>query len=156
MVTGRIGSGKTTLLRVLLGLLPKDEGEIRWNGEPVEKPGEFFTPPTCAYTAQVPRLFSDSLRDNILMGLDKSDDDIYRAVRSAVMEQGPGATSSDGLDTMVGPKGRQALRRADPAHRRGAHVRARAGAAGVRRPFQRAGCGDRAHPVGARLRASRA
>jgi ATP-binding cassette subfamily B protein len=104
VVTGRIGSGKTTLLRVLLGLLPKDQGEIRWNDAPVEKPGEFFTPPVCAYTAQVPRLFSDSLRDNILMGLDYSDEDIFRAVRSAVMEQDL-HEFEDGLNTKVGPKG---------------------------------------------------
>jgi ATP-binding cassette subfamily B protein len=104
VITGRIGSGKTTLLRVLLGLLPKDSGEIRWNDSLVEKPGEFFTPPNCAYTAQVPRLFSDSLRDNILMGLKKSDDDIYHAVRSAVMERDLG-DFEQGLDTMVGPKG---------------------------------------------------
>lgn len=104
VVTGRIGSGKTTLLRVLLGLLPKDAGEIRWNGKPVEKPGEFFTPPNCAYTAQVPRLFSDSLRDNILMGLNHSDEDIFQAVRLAVMEQDLG-DFEDGLDTKVGPKG---------------------------------------------------
>lgn len=32
VITGRIGSGKTTLLRVLLGLLPKDSGALRWNG----------------------------------------------------------------------------------------------------------------------------
>ncbi len=104
VITGRIGSGKTTLLRVLLGLLPMDSGEIRWNDCVVEKPGEFLTPPNCAYTAQVPRLFSDSLRDNILMGLDKSDDDVYRAVRSAVMDRDL-SDFEQGLDTMVGPKG---------------------------------------------------
>ena len=104
MVTGRIGSGKTTLLRVLLGLLPRMTGEIRWNGRRVEKPGEFFTPPRCAYTAQVPRLFSDTLRDNILMGLDKSDDDIYRAMRSAVMDSDL-SELEEGLETKVGPKG---------------------------------------------------
>ena len=104
VVTGRIGSGKTTLLRVLLGLLPKDSGEIRWNGTEVEKPGEFFTPPNCAYTAQVPRLFSDTLRDNILMGLPNSDEDIFQAVRSAVMEEDLG-DFEDGLNTKVGPKG---------------------------------------------------
>ena len=38
VVTGRVGAGKTTLLRVLLGLLPRDAGEIRWNGEQVEDP----------------------------------------------------------------------------------------------------------------------
>lgn len=104
VVTGRIGSGKTTLLRVLLGLLPKDEGLIFWNDAMVEKPGEFFIPPYCAYTGQVPRLFSDTLRDNILMGLDRTDEDIYRAVRSAVMERDLG-DFDDGLDTKVGPKG---------------------------------------------------
>ena len=33
VVTGRIGSGKTTLVRALLGLLPAQSGEIRWNGQ---------------------------------------------------------------------------------------------------------------------------
>jgi ATP-binding cassette subfamily B protein len=104
VVTGRVGSGKTTLLRVLLGLLPKDEGHIRWNGAEVRNPAEFFTPPHCAYTAQVPRLFSDTLRDNILMGLDRTDDDIYRAIRLAVMERDL-AEFDEGLEAKVGPKG---------------------------------------------------
>jgi ATP-binding cassette, subfamily B, bacterial len=104
VVTGRVGSGKTTLLRVLLGLLPKDEGEIHWNGSRVERPGDFFVHPNCAYTAQVPRLFSDTLRDNILMGLDRTDDDIQRAIRYAVMEQDLG-DFDQGLETRVGPKG---------------------------------------------------
>jgi ATP-binding cassette subfamily B protein len=104
VVTGRVGSGKTTLLRVLLGLLPKDEGLIRWNGVEVKNPAEFFTPPHCAYTSQVPRLFSDTLRDNILMGLDRTDDDIYRAIRLAVMEQDL-AEFDEGLEARVGPKG---------------------------------------------------
>lgn len=104
VITGRVGSGKTTLLRVLLGLLPKDEGLIRWNGAVLENPAEFLTPPHCAYTAQVPRLFSDTLRDNILMGLDRTDDDIYRAIRLAVMEQDL-SEFDEGLETKVGPKG---------------------------------------------------
>jgi ATP-binding cassette subfamily B protein len=103
-VTGRVGSGKTTLLRVLLGLLPKDAGEVRWNGELVEDPGAFFVPPRSAYTAQVPRLFSDSLRDNVLMGLGKDDEAIRRAIHLAVMEYDLGELE-DGLETMVGPKG---------------------------------------------------
>ena len=69
MVTGRIGSGKTTLLRALLGLLPKQKGEIRWNGRMIEDPASFFVPPRSAYTSQVPLLFSESLKENILMGI---------------------------------------------------------------------------------------
>jgi len=104
VVTGRVGSGKTTLLRVLLGLLPKDHGEIYWNDEIITSPANFFTPPICAYTAQVPRLFSDSLRDNILMGLDKTDEDVFAAARVAVMDEDLAGFES-GLDTRVGPKG---------------------------------------------------
>ena len=60
---------------------------------------------SCAYTAQVPRLFSDTLRDNILMGLDKSDDDIYRAVRSAVMEHDLARFRDRAWIRWSGPKG---------------------------------------------------
>jgi ATP-binding cassette subfamily B protein len=104
VITGRVGSGKTTLLRVLLGLLPKDGGEIRWNGAIVEDPGAFFVPPRSAYTAQVPRLFSDSLRDNILMGLSKDHAALMQSIRLAVMEYDV-SELEDGLGTTVGPKG---------------------------------------------------
>jgi ATP-binding cassette subfamily B protein len=104
VVTGRNGSGKTTLLRVMLGLLSKDEGKIYWNANEVENPGEFFVPPHSAYTAQVPRLFSDTLRDNILMGIDKNDDAIYAAMFTAVLEEDL-SQLDDGLETRVGPKG---------------------------------------------------
>lgn len=104
VVTGRIGAGKSTLLRVLLGLLPRDSGEIRWNGVLVDDPAAFFVPPHAAYTAQVPRLFSDSLRDNILLGLPEDRVDLQRAVRLAVLEEDV-QTLEAGLDTIVGPRG---------------------------------------------------
>jgi ATP-binding cassette subfamily B protein len=104
VVTGRVGSGKTTLLRVLLGLLPMDKGQVRWNGDPVPEPDDWFVPPRCAYTAQVPRLFSDSLRDNILLGMQRDDAAVMEAVRLAVLEYDLGEFE-EGLDTKVGPKG---------------------------------------------------
>jgi ATP-binding cassette subfamily B protein len=104
VVTGRIGSGKTTLLRILLGLLPLESGDIYWNGTRVASPGEFLIPPRCAYTAQVPRLFSNSLRNNILLGLDRPDDTIYKAAKMAVMDRDL-EQMDDKLDTMVGARG---------------------------------------------------
>ena len=104
VVTGRIGSGKTTLLRVLLELLPGDGGEVRWNGEVVREPDKFLVPPRCGYTSQVPQLFSEPLRDNILMGLPEHRVDLPAAVRSAVMEQDV-EELQHGLDTVVGPRG---------------------------------------------------
>lgn len=100
VVTGRIGSGKSTLLRVLLGLLPKQTGEIFWNHQQVVEPGTFFVPPRCAYTAQVPQLFSETLRDNILLGLPEEQVDLAGAIHSAVMEPDV-AHLEHGLDTIV-------------------------------------------------------
>ncbi len=104
VVTGRIGSGKTTLLRALLGLLPRDAGEVRWNGEPVDDLSTFFIPPRSAYTAQVPRLFSEALRDNVLMGLPEDKIDLPGAIQAAVMEQDI-EELDDGLNTVVGARG---------------------------------------------------
>ena len=104
VITGRVGSGKTTLLRCILGLLPRDAGEIRWNGEAVADPASFFTPPRSAYTAQVPRLFSDTLRHNLLLGLPEDKVDIPRSVHHAVLEQDI-EELENGLESMIGPKG---------------------------------------------------
>ncbi|HEX9839429.1 MAG TPA: ABC transporter ATP-binding protein [Anaerolineales bacterium] len=104
VITGRIGSGKTTLLRTLLGLLPMESGEIRWNGEVITSPGDFFIPPRCSYTAQVPRLFSNNLRNNILLGLDRTDEEIYASTKLAVMDRDLEELDDD-LETMVGARG---------------------------------------------------
>jgi ATP-binding cassette subfamily B protein len=104
VITGQIGSGKTTLLRTLLGVLPKASGEIRWNGKIVKDPKSFFVPPRCAYTSQIPRLFSETLRENILMGLPDDPAALGRAIRLSVMEEDLSALEN-GLETVVGPRG---------------------------------------------------
>ena len=104
VVTGRIGSGKTTLLRTLLGLLPMDGGAITWNGIRVEDPADFFVPPRCAYTPQVPQLFSDSLESNIRMGYPATAAELAATIRLSVMEDDI-PHLQDGLDTRVGAKG---------------------------------------------------
>ena len=104
VVTGRIGSGKTTLLEVLLGLLPMDRGEVLWNGRRVEDLHTFLVPPRCAYTPQAPWLYSDTVRSNILMGLNAGEPELDAAVRLGVLEPDVAELES-GLDTVVGPRG---------------------------------------------------
>lgn len=104
VVTGRIGAGKTTLLRALLGLARAQAGEVLWNGARVENPATFFTPPRMAYTAQAPRLFSESLRDNVLLGESPEAADFAGALRLALLE--PDISEMEtGADTLVGPRG---------------------------------------------------
>ena len=104
VVTGRIGSGKTTLLRTLLGLLPKESGEVYWNGERIANPTDFFKPPHTAYTPQIPRLFSATVRDNILLGIPEDRADLPGAIHAAVLEQDIQEMPYR-LDTAIGPRG---------------------------------------------------
>jgi len=104
VVTGRVGAGKTTLLRAFLGLLPLEAGEIRWNGHVVDDAATFLVPPHAAYTPQVPRLFCESLKQNILLGLPDDPAALAIAVRSAALEQDVQALEA-GLETPVGTRG---------------------------------------------------
>lgn len=104
VIAGRVGAGKTTLLELLLGLLPRTQGQILWNGRPIDDPASFFVPPRAAYTPQVPRLFSATLRENLLLGWPADEAALARAVRGAVLEHDL-AQLERGLDTAVGPRG---------------------------------------------------
>jgi ATP-binding cassette subfamily B protein len=103
VVNGRIGAGKTVLLEALIGIRPLQRGTIRWNGEIVEDPASFFGPPRTAYTPQVPRLFSATLRENLLLGL-LDNGALQHAVATAVLE--PDVANMDrGIDTAIGSRG---------------------------------------------------
>lgn len=102
MITGEVGSGKTTLIRALLGLQPLTAGTIWWNDARIDDPGSFMVPGRVAYTGQVPRLFSASLRENLLLGW--PDDQLEQAVELAAFDRDL-AAMPEGLDTVVGSRG---------------------------------------------------
>lgn len=104
VVTGRIGSGKSTLVKTILGLLPKEGGEIIWNGKGIKNPAEFFIPPISAYTSQVPNLFSNTLKENVLLGLSENNSDFKEAVQLAVLEKDIEVLPK-GIETIIGSKG---------------------------------------------------
>lgn len=104
VITGRIGSGKTTLLRTMLGLLPASTGTIAWNGEVVDETSTFLVPPRVAYTPQVPRLFSMSLEDNLVLGAALADGQLDESIHIATMRRDID-TMPEGLDTLIGPRG---------------------------------------------------
>ena len=104
VITGRIGSGKTTLLKAMLGLLPPQSGQIFWNGEPIDEPHSYLVPPRCAYTGQAPRLFSETIKDNILLGLPVENNEIQDAVGTAVLDKDVSDMELE-LETLVGPRG---------------------------------------------------
>ncbi len=103
VVTGRVGSGKTTLLRALLGLVPAT-GHVVWNGRVLDDVAQEMGPPRTAYAPQSPTLFSDSLRDNVALGLDVDTGRLERALHAAVMDEDV-RELDEGADTLVGPRG---------------------------------------------------
>lgn len=102
VIVGRVGSGKSTLIKSILGLLPA-KGEVLWNGKVVD-PDTFMIPPKIAYTSQVPVLFSETIEENILLGLPSDSIDIKTATKFAVVD-GEIQGFEGGFQTKVGPKG---------------------------------------------------
>lgn len=104
VVTGRIGAGKTTLIKSILGMLPVDSGKIYLNNEEVKNNSEKLTSPIVAYTSQNSNLFSDTIKNNVLLGLKDEGEKLEQAIYSAVLDRDI-KNFKDGIDTLIGSKG---------------------------------------------------
>lgn len=67
-ILGRIGSGKSTVLRLLAGLYQPRDGMVEVDGIDLRQidPADFRA--TVGFVSQEPRLFTGTLRDNVVMG----------------------------------------------------------------------------------------
>ena len=122
VVTGRVGAGKSTLLRTLLGLLRPRRAGCSGTGSRCATGRPSSCPPR-AYTPQTPRLFSESLEDNLLLGLDPT--------RSWRTSPGPAPGRAGGRRAVL------PHRAGDPIGPRGAPLRGRAQRAACARMFVR-------------------
>ncbi|MEU4428483.1 ABC transporter ATP-binding protein/permease [Actinoplanes sp. NPDC024001] len=100
LVVGPVGSGKSSLLRALAGIV-HHTGELRWNDEPVHEPEMFLRPNQVGYVAQLPRVLSGTVADNIQLGHEV---DAADAVSVAQLEHDLTA-SGGGLQLLIGHKG---------------------------------------------------
>jgi ABC-type multidrug transport system fused ATPase/permease subunit len=100
LVLGPVGAGKSSLLRALAGIV-HHTGELRWNGEPVTEPELFLRPNQVGYVAQLPRVLSGTVADNISLGhaVDASD-----AVSTAQLDHDLNRAGG-GLGLLIGHKG---------------------------------------------------
>ena len=147
VITGRIGAGKTTLLKVMLGLLPLQAGELRWNGAAIAQPDRFMVPPRVSYYAADAQAVQRHHCRQHLPGRSPGG----RGVGRGGARCGPGAGPGDhGGGT--GDPGRSAraapLRRAGAAGGNRAHAGPGGTAPGDRRSVERAGPENRAAAVG--------
>jgi ATP-binding cassette, subfamily B, bacterial len=105
VLTGPIGSGKSTLLRALLGLAHEADvsGEVVWNGHRLADRAAFLIPPNSAFLPQVPQLISDSVADNVALGIVDEGRLIMALELAAVLDDID--EMPDGAKTLIGPRG---------------------------------------------------
>ncbi|MEU8008230.1 ABC transporter ATP-binding protein/permease [Micromonospora parva] len=100
LVVGPVGSGKSSLLRGLAGIV-HHTGELAWNGDPVTEPELFLRPNQVGYVAQLPRVLSGTVADNIALGHQV---DAAGAVSTAQLDHDL-AAAGGGLGLLIGHKG---------------------------------------------------
>jgi ABC-type multidrug transport system fused ATPase/permease subunit len=103
-VVGPTGAGKSTLTTLLTRLVDPESGVVKVDGIDLRELARDELAGSVALVAQTAFLFDDSIRGNVTLGGDYSDDDIWDALRIA---QGDGFVKAlpDGLDTKVGERG---------------------------------------------------
>ena len=103
-LVGASGGGKSTLAQTLIGLYPPNKGTICFNNSPIDQIGLEVVREHVAIVLQHPALFNDSIRANLTLGREASDNDLWNALEIAQLKQTV-ADLDNGLDTIVGRQG---------------------------------------------------
>ncbi|WP_426111774.1 ABC transporter ATP-binding protein [Pseudomonas sp. DSP3-2-2] len=103
-IVGASGGGKSTLVQLLLGLYTAQSGTVRFGGASLEEMGLETVRENVSVVLQHPALFNDTVRANLSMGRERSDEACWRALEIAQLAPTIRAFP-DGLDSIVGRSG---------------------------------------------------
>lgn len=103
-LVGASGGGKSTLIQTLIGLYLPSEGQICFDGVPIERIGLEIVRENVVTVLQHPVLFNDTIRANLTLGKPASDAVLWNALAIAQLEDAVKDLAS-GLDTIVGRLG---------------------------------------------------
>ncbi|MFG0381683.1 ABC transporter ATP-binding protein [Pseudomonas sp. zbq_18] len=103
-IVGASGGGKSTLVQLLLGLYSPQAGSIRFGGASLEEIGLETVREHVAVVLQHPALFNDTVRANLCMGRERSDEACWQALEIAQLAPTIRALPL-GLESMVGRSG---------------------------------------------------
>jgi ATP-binding cassette subfamily C protein len=103
-IVGASGGGKSTLVQLLLGLYTAQSGSIRFGGATQQEIGLETVRENVAVVLQHPALFNDTVRANLTMGRERSDEACWRALEIAQLENTI-RMLPQGLDSIVGRSG---------------------------------------------------
>jgi ATP-binding cassette subfamily C protein len=102
-LVGPSGVGKTTFAKVIAGLLIP-QGDVRYNGVSFREIGLEVIRKNVMLVLQETRLFNDTLRFNLTLGNNFSQEEISKALKLAELEEKV-KKLPNGLDTFVGKNG---------------------------------------------------
>ncbi|SOC54561.1 ABC transporter ATP-binding protein [Ornithinimicrobium cerasi] len=103
-LVGPTGSGKSTLTNLALRLVDVEGGAVTLDGADVRDLGKGEIPAVATLVPQQTFLFDDTVRNNVTLGADASDESVWAALRVAQAE-GFVRALPDGLDAMIGERG---------------------------------------------------
>ncbi len=103
-LVGASGGGKSTFVQVLLGLYQPQHGMLYFNDEPINRIGLDVVRENVATVLQQPALFNDTIRMNLTLGQESTEDQLWKALRIAQLEETV-KELEHGLDTVVGRQG---------------------------------------------------
>ncbi len=103
-IVGATGAGKSTLTTLLTRLVDPDSGVVRIDGVDVRELSHRALTDAVAVVPQTTFLFDDSVRENVTLGTDVPDADIWAALRT-VQAEGFVSALPRGLDTQLGERG---------------------------------------------------
>lgn len=103
-LVGASGGGKTTLAQLLIGLYQYPSGDIYYNGTGLQYIEQEVLRKNVAIVLQQPLLFHNSIRFNLTLGLEISEENIWQALDMAQMTK-PVKSLEHQLDSIVGRNG---------------------------------------------------
>jgi ATP-binding cassette subfamily B protein len=103
-LVGATASGKSTLTSLLTRLVDPDSGTVRVDGRDVTTLRKGQLSRSVSLVPQTAFMFDDTVRDNVTLGADVSDEEVWAALRTAQAD-GFVAALPGGLDSLLGERG---------------------------------------------------
>jgi ABC-type multidrug transport system fused ATPase/permease subunit len=103
-LVGPTGAGKSTLASLLVRLVDPRTGRVQYDDVDLRELAPGAVAEVAAFVPQQTFLFDDSVRGNVTLGADFSDEEVWDALRIAQAERFV-AVLPAGLDTVVGERG---------------------------------------------------
>lgn len=101
IIKGPIGSGKTTLLKAIVGILPLETGNVRWNGSEVNFSDQFWPPQQVSYVPQKSWIFNGTIKENITMLEEVDSKNLHNVMQLSLMTKNDEEFNKERLESRL-------------------------------------------------------